>query len=108
MHRPSQNILEANIDIPNVVNSYNHIFFKDFKYISDSRHHWRENADEIVSSKQHQKLHILTHPFWYNEKEETCREKLLKFIKNANIERYENMLDNFRNLNEFVIAGDVE
>ena len=107
MHRPSQNTLDANINIPNVINSYSHIFFKDFKYISDSRHNWRENAEEVVSSKQYQKLHILTHPFWYSEHIESCRSKLFAFIIAGNEKRYEEMNNNFKNLNEFILKEEI-
>ena len=42
MHRPSRDTLEKNITIDNVVNSYSNLFFKEFKYLSDSRKHWKE------------------------------------------------------------------
>ena len=37
MHRPSKGLLEANIEIPGIINSYRKTFFKEFKYLSDSR-----------------------------------------------------------------------
>ena len=108
MHRPSKFILDENIVIPNVINRYSKIFLNDFKYISDSRHNWREDAESIVLSKKHEKLHILTHPFWYTDKKESCRIKLLRFIINARKDRYFEMSDNFRQLDEFVKLKDIE
>jgi len=108
MHRPSQVTLESNIVITNVINSYSQTFFKDFKYISDSRHNWKEDVESIVSSKQYNKLHILTHPFWYTEQKESCRDKLFSFITTANQKRYEDVRSNFRNIDEFVHLEDIK
>jgi hypothetical protein len=107
MHRPSKTTMEADIVIPGVVNSYSQLFFREFKYISDSRHAWREDAEGIVSSGEHRMLHILTHPFWYTKDTESCRDKLFKFIVAGNRDRYSNVNNNFKNLDEFVQQGDV-
>ena len=107
MHRPSKLTLEANISIPGVINRYSKIFFNEFKYLSDSRHTWREDVESIVSMKRHNKLHILTHPFWYTEGEMSCKEKLSSFINDANLRRYDEMNKNFSNLNEFFHEDEV-
>jgi hypothetical protein len=108
IHRPSQLTLETNVVIPGAVNRYSQTFFKDFKYVSDSRHNWREDVESIVSSRQFEKLHILTHPFWYTEKKESCRNKLYAFITAANRNRYINVNSNFKNLDEFLHPEDIE
>jgi hypothetical protein len=107
MHRPSQFILDANISIPGVVNSYGKEFLYDFKYMSDSRHYWRENAEEVIQSGRYKKLHILTHPFWYTETSKTCREELHRFIAGANLQRYRDLSGNFKNIEEFIKWAEV-
>lgn len=107
MHRPSKITLESNIAIPGVVNRYSQVFFSDFKYISDSRHNWREDIEGIVLSKKYEKLHILTHPFWYTEQKQTCRDKLLSFITSANRKRHKDMQSNFSDLDEFVLQEEI-
>jgi hypothetical protein len=102
MHRPSKITREAELVIPGVVNSYSQLFFQEFKYLSDSHHTWRENAEGIVSSGGYRMLHVLTHPFWYTESVETCRDKLFKFISTGNRARYNKVDNNFRNLDEYV------
>lgn len=71
MHRPSQKTLEANYTIANnkILNSYSDLFFKQFKYVSDSKRRWRENIDQIIESKSCPLLLLLTHPIWYNDTE---------------------------------------
>jgi hypothetical protein len=107
MHRPSETTLEADLVIPDVVNSYSQLFFRGFKYISDSHHTWREDAEGIVSSGKYRMLHVLTHPFWYTENIESCKDKLFKFISAGNRVRYNNVNDNFKNLDDFVQQEDL-
>jgi hypothetical protein len=107
MHRPSKATLEADITIPDVINSYGQVFFKEFKYISDSRHTWRESAEKIISSKQYNRLHILTHPFWYTEQKMSCRDKLFSFVTAGNLSRYYALNNNFRDLGEFFQREDL-
>ena len=102
MHRPSKDFLEMDLEIPNVINSYQKKFFNDFKYVSDSRMSWRENVEEIIDSKKYSQLHILTHPFWYSEKIESMEEKLEQFLKLAIKERYESLEDNIRDFEQII------
>ena len=100
MHRPSKEILQDNLEIPGMINSYSETFFRDFKYLSDSRRRWREPVEEIVSSNKYNKLHILTHAFWYNEVETSLKNSLNRFLEEAEMERYNILSDNFTNLDE--------
>lgn len=102
MHRPSKEFLEMDLEIPNVINSYQKVFFNKFKYVSDSRMNWRENIEEIIENNQYKALHILTHPFWYEENEKTMEEKLKIFLNNATLERYSSLSENIRNFEEIL------
>lgn len=102
MHRPSKDFLEMDLEIPNVINSYQKKFFNDFKYVSDSRMNWRENVEEIIDSEKYSQLHILTHPFWYSEKIESMEEKLEQFLRLAIKERYESLVDNIRDFEQII------
>ena len=98
MHRPSRAILEADLKIPGMVNSYGKTFFHEFKYLSDSRRRWREPVEEIICSREHDRLHILTHAFWYHEQEEPIETTVRNFILSANRERYRQMMENITDL----------
>lgn len=98
MHRPSKATLEADYAIPGVVNSYGKTFFRDFKYLSDSRRRWREPVLDIIRSGEHNRLHILTHAFWYHEEEEDIARTVGGFIRAANRERYGQMEENITDL----------
>lgn len=102
MHRPSKEFLEMDLEILNVINSYQKVFFNKFKYISDSRMNWREDVEEIIEKSQYKALHILTHPFWYEENEKTMEEKLKIFLNSATLERYNSLNENIRNFEEIL------
>ena len=98
MHRPSKATLEADLQIPGMVNSYGKTFFHDFKYLSDSRRRWREPVEDIIRGGEYGRLHILTHAFWYHEREQDITESVGAFIRSANAERYEQMMENITDL----------
>lgn len=102
MHRPSKTTLDADYAIPGIVNSYGKTFFHDFKYLSDSRRRWREPVLNIVRSGEYDRLHILTHAFWYHEEEEDIARTVGAFIRSANKERYQQMVENITDLPSIV------
>lgn len=108
MHRPSQEILDADLMVPGIINSYGKTFFHTFKYLSDSRRRWREPVEEIVKSGKYDRLHILTHAFWYREEEQDMRMTLETFMNHANEERYQVLRANITNLDEIISEDDVK
>lgn len=107
MHRPSQDVLGADLKIPGVINSYGNTFFYTFKYLSDSRCHWREPVKEIIASEQYERIQILTHPFWYDKEDRDIRTSLLGFVNRANYDRYCMLRENVTNLEEAITENDV-
>lgn len=98
MHRPSKRTLEANIEIPGIVNSYGKTFFRDFKYLSDSRRNWREPVLNIVRSGEYDRLHILTHAFWYHEDNIDMVKTIENYIEEAKIQRYDCFAENISDI----------
>lgn len=109
MHRPSEKILSSNVEFPGVINSYSEIFFKEMKYVSDSRRHWRENVDEIVEGALCPRLHLLTHPLWYTDGgEKSLKQTLKEAILSASMDYYDNLDDNFRDLQNEIERSEIE
>lgn len=102
MHRPSKKILEKNLKIPGMINSYSKEFFQDFKYMSDSHMKWQEDVMIYIKEKQYSKMQILTHAFWYREKACGIKELLKSFLKEAEEERYRILEKNFTNLSSIL------
>lgn len=109
MHRPSRRTLDADYVIRGgkVVNSYGRVFFRDFKYVSDSRRHWRENVRQIIASGQYQRLHILTHPIWYSQEGKSAKEVLKDFCHQKVGECYESLIDDITDLHEFLTPEEL-
>jgi len=107
MHRPSKLILDGDIGFDRVINSYSHVFFNEFKYLSDSGMCWREEVLGIIRSNTYDRLHILTHPIWYSETEASKKERLYRFMRAQNRKTYNNMKDNISNLEEVLPIIDL-
>ncbi len=108
MHRPSKAILEADLQIPGIINSYGKVFFKDFKYLSDSRRRWREPIEEIVESEQYERLHVLTHAFWYYRQEMDLHDSVVQYINAGNRQRYVWLEDNITDLRAIMLPEEIE
>ncbi len=104
MHRPSKECLEADLDFTEegMINSYGKTFFQDFKYVSDSRMSWREPVMDYIHKAVYERMHILTHAFWYNTTQEDIKVKLERFLKQAWEDRYRLLNQNFRDLQEYI------
>jgi peptidoglycan/xylan/chitin deacetylase (PgdA/CDA1 family) len=107
MHRPSPWILENNIQFKELINTYSDEFLQRFKYLSDSRMYWREDVIGIINSAKFDKLHILTHPFWYAQETGEIKSRVKRFINGANKERYLQLKDNIRNLEDILEIEEV-
>lgn len=107
MHRPNQLTLAKDLKVEGLVNSYGQEFFRNFKYLSDSRRNWREPVVDIIQSGEYNQLHILTHAFWYGEQEETIRDAVKGYILAAKEERYLHFSENIRDLDQIVSLSDI-
>ena len=91
-------------EIPGMENAYAREYFHDFTYVSDSRMHWREDVTEIIKSNSHDRLQLLTHPFWYREYPLALPEMLDEFIGQAQSERVLALDANFSRLDDEIGA----
>ncbi len=107
MHRPSKSILEANLDIPGIINSYGDVFFNGFKYLSDSRRRWREPVEEIIESGNYDRLHILTHAFWYHDDDQDIHKTIRSFVNQGNIYRYCSLKENITDIESIMDKDEV-
>jgi len=77
VHRPSKDILRANIKLPGILNAYQDEFFTfaeevnentpvAVKYLSDANHIWRYGYPDETNIMGNDKVQILVHPFaWH-------------------------------------------
>ncbi len=85
-HIPKRELIGVHLDFMDelgLLNAYDPYFYDGFKYVSDSMMRWREPADEYIREKKFDKLQVLTHPIWYQDKQLESDVEILK--KNFNV-----------------------
>lgn len=79
-HRPTENVLLNKIEIP-IAHTYQEIFAKKTKYLSDSKKQMPEgDFIEIINSGKYKKIQLLIHPFWWNETYTDAKQDYLNYI----------------------------
>lgn len=70
-HRPTKEVFGLNFK--SFKNTYENRFFKDIKYLSDSRKNWREGCPcQAILEGKYQQLQVLTHPIWWGTTDDLC------------------------------------
>lgn len=91
-HRPSKYVLENNVDLGDLINTYSNDFFKEFKYISDSRGIWKEGClCNLLEHNIYNKLQVLIHPIWWGNEPKKNIDKLDDFI-NFSVDKFKDNL----------------
>jgi len=95
MHKPSKTLLNSDVRLDKYINTYEKKFFRDLKYISDSRRTWKEGCVcKKLTPKTYPKLHLLIHPFWWVEKEISFNRRILNFVEEKKNEIILNISNN--------------
>jgi hypothetical protein len=52
-----------------------------YAYVSDSNGYWRfDRLPDVIAAGAHERLHVLTHPEWWQERAMSPRERILRCI----------------------------
>ena len=62
---------------------------------------------DIIRSGEYDRLHILTHAFWYHHKEESISQSVQDFVNGGNLERYHALQTNISNLSAIMKEEEV-
>jgi hypothetical protein len=80
-HHPKKAILEEDIFIGALINTYNRTQMKDYFYVSDSNMIWRhEHPKEIFAHHLYPRVHLLIHPMWWTPEPMSLRDKWLNVL----------------------------
>ena len=81
-HQPSRAVLDGQLEIPGLVNTYNHAQMRPYFYVSDTNMQWRhEHPLDIFNRKLHPRLQLLIHPIWWTERPRTLQQKWLDVLQ---------------------------
>ena len=98
-HNPTVEILKYNdFKYIDMVNTYSSEIKEGFKYCSDSNGYWRFDKLDDVVSDNHERLHILTHPIWWQGEFMSPRSKVLRCIE-LRAKKQEIFYDNLLKIN---------
>lgn len=65
-HQPSRAILDRDIDVPGLINTYSRRQLDGWHYVSDSNRNWRGQSPwDLLKGGEKERLQILTHPMWW-------------------------------------------
>jgi hypothetical protein len=65
-HQPGPAVLQNEVKLDGLVNTYDQEDLAGFAYVSDSNMIWRDRpAVELFRSGAHPRLHLLVHPLWW-------------------------------------------
>jgi hypothetical protein len=74
-----------------------------YPYISDSNGYWRfERLPEVLAAGAHERLHVLTHPEWWQEEAMSPRDRILRCIagrSRASETAYDDLLASHQRVN---------
>jgi len=81
-HQPSKAVLEGELRVGALVNTYNRQQMADYFYVSDTNMHWRHaHPIDIFTAHSHARLQLLIHPIWWTQSAVSLEEKWLRVLR---------------------------
>ena len=69
-------------ELAGMTNVYGDRIRQGYAYVSDSNGYWRhERLGDVIDSGEHQRLHVLTHPEWWQEEPMSPRARLERCLE---------------------------
>jgi peptidoglycan/xylan/chitin deacetylase (PgdA/CDA1 family) len=82
-HQPTRAILDAQIVVPGLINTYHAEQMASYFYVSDTNMTWRhEHPVEIFSRGLYQRLQLLIHPMWWTVESLSTLDKWRAVLRN--------------------------
>lgn len=103
-HNPTEFLLTCEENkYGDLINCYSSYFKQKVSYCSDSNGYWRfRRLREVLEQATDEKLHILTHPEWWQEKPMTPRDRVARSVEgraSAVMEAYDSFLEQCGRIN---------
>lgn len=85
IHRPGKFLDDNDVQLPDVIHTYESKFFKEIEYISDSAGSNPYNkVKSFLEKASHKPLQLLIHPVWWCEKSNSVTSTLNKWFEERN------------------------
>jgi len=104
-HRPKKEYLELNLNIPNIINTYDKKYFHltenldnlNISYLADSQHKWNYGHPLNSNLESINKLQLLTHPYSWTKKGLDNKENFITLLTEKNDELRNSINDECKN-----------
>lgn len=104
-HRPKKEYLKLNLNIPNIINTYDKKYFHltenlnnlDITYLADSQHKWNYGYPLSLNLQSINKLQLLTHPYSWTKKGLDNKENFITLLSEKNNELKNSMNNECKN-----------
>ena len=81
-HQPSRAVLDGEVRVPGLVNTYNRSQMGEYFYVSDTNMQWRhEHPVEIFGGTLYPRLQLLIHPMWWPARPRTLAQRWLDVLR---------------------------
>jgi hypothetical protein len=82
-HQPTQTILDGQLEIPGLANTYNSAQMAPYFYVSDTNMTWRhEHPADIFARGLYERMQLLIHPMWWTPKPLETLDKWRRVLRN--------------------------
>lgn len=86
-HMPEKFLVNNNLEIEGIINTYHEKFFSGYKYLSDSEMRWREGCIcNHLENKNYNRIQMLVHPIWWDKEANTSTEIMKRYFEDKDRE----------------------
>ena len=102
-HQPTQMMIESDLNVPGVINTYHSTTMSHFTYVSDTNMDWRPTNPRDFPEPPSTNLQILTHPLWWLTEGSTPAERWKQILKSIAVVQAQHLIGRERTLNNLTI-----
>lgn len=102
-HQPTTMMIDSDLTLPGVVNTYHSTTMSDFTYVSDTNMDWRSGDPKDLANSSRTNLQILTHPLWWLTEGSTPTERWKQVLKSLSGVQARHLIERERTLTNLTI-----
>ena len=102
-HQPTQIMIDSDLDLPGIVNTYHSTTMSNFTYVSDTNMDWRPSNPNDLTKSSSTNLQILIHPLWWLTEGSTPAERWKQVLKSLSVAQARHLIERERTLTNLTI-----
>jgi len=102
-HQPTQMMIDSDLNLPGIVNTYHSTTMSHFTYVSDTNMDWRPADPKDLTKFSSTNLQILTHPLWWLTEGSTPAERWKQVLRTLSVAQAQHLIERERTLTNLTI-----